>query len=113
MRRVPQLAQLRPDEPHLRRPPEDGALRRRGPVQLRHLLVVLRLDGNRGWTLSTAGDWDGLVEDLLVEHYDPAYLRSMRLNYPRYDSAAGVELDGVGEADFAAAATRIVAEYGG
>jgi len=27
------------------------------------------------------GDWDGLVRDLLVNHYDPAYERSMFRNY--------------------------------
>jgi tRNA 2-selenouridine synthase len=27
------------------------------------------------------GDWDGLVRDLLVAHYDPAYQRSMFRNY--------------------------------
>jgi tRNA 2-selenouridine synthase len=30
-----------------------------------------------GWKdLSSAGDWDGLVGDLLETHYDPAYNRS-------------------------------------
>ena len=29
-----------------------------------------------------AGEWEDLVGDLLATHYDPAYLRSMRNNYP-------------------------------
>ncbi|MBI5329695.1 MAG: tRNA 2-selenouridine(34) synthase MnmH [Betaproteobacteria bacterium] len=29
------------------------------------------------------GRWDALVEDLLVRHYDPAYLRSLGRNYTR------------------------------
>jgi len=29
-----------------------------------------------------AGAWEGLVGDLLATHYDPAYMRSMRSNYP-------------------------------
>jgi tRNA 2-selenouridine synthase len=35
-----------------------------------------------GWKAALArGDWDGLVRDLLVAHYDPAYERSMFRNY--------------------------------
>ncbi|HEX7953490.1 MAG TPA: tRNA 2-selenouridine(34) synthase MnmH, partial [Burkholderiales bacterium] len=36
-----------------------------------------------GWiALVDAGDWDNLVTDLLATHYDAAYLRSTRTNYP-------------------------------
>ena len=34
-----------------------------------------------------AGDWDSLIGDLLKRHYDPAYIRSMKAHYPRYDAA--------------------------
>lgn len=33
--------------------------------------------------LALAGDWDTLVEQLLTEHYDPAYHRSLGSNYPQ------------------------------
>jgi tRNA 2-selenouridine synthase len=82
--------------------------------QLGHLSALRGTASTARWrALSEAGEWDVLVEDLLVEHYDPAYLRSMRLNYPQYDRAAAVGLEGIGETDFAAAATRIAAAYGG
>jgi len=81
--------------------------------KLGHLTALRGAAATARWrALSDAGDWDALVADLLAEHYDPSYLRSMRLNYPHYDSAAAVELDGIGEADFAAAAGRLVAAYG-
>lgn len=36
----------------------------------------------RDWKrLAEAGDWDALVERLLVEHYDPAYRRSIERNF--------------------------------
>jgi tRNA 2-selenouridine synthase len=34
-----------------------------------------------------AADWDHLVGDLLERHYDPAYVRSMKSHYPRYEAA--------------------------
>jgi tRNA 2-selenouridine synthase len=102
------LALLRTEYAHFIADPE--ALHKR----LGHLGALRGAAATTRWrALSEAGEWDALVEDLLVEHYDPAYLRSMRLNYPRYDSAAAVELDGISEADFAAAAARIVSAHGG
>lgn len=38
--------------------------------------------------LSRAGQWDELVERLLSEHYDPAYLRGMARNYRHFHDAA-------------------------
>ncbi len=37
--------------------------------------------------LSAQGAWDVLVEKLLLEHYDPAYLRGMARNYTGYAAA--------------------------
>ena len=59
-----------------------------------------------------AGDWDCLVGDLLVAHYDPAYLRSIRENFPQYDQAARVAVDGISDRDFDAAAARVIATHG-
>jgi tRNA 2-selenouridine synthase len=81
--------------------------------QLGHLTALRGAAATARWrAMTAAGEWDALVEDLLVEHYDPAYLRSMRLNYPEYDGAAAAALQGIGEADFAQAAARITAAYG-
>ena len=34
-----------------------------------------------------AGQWDALVAELLVYHYDPAYSKSMPKNYRRFEQA--------------------------
>ena len=101
------LALLRAEYAHFIADPE--ALH----VKLGHLSALRGTAATARWrALSAAGEWDALVEDLLVGHYDPAYLRSMRLNYPQYDSAAAVELAASDDAAFAGAATRIVNDYG-
>ncbi len=41
-----------------------------------------------GWKqLAAAGHWEQLVESLLVEHYDPAYLRSISRNFAQVATA--------------------------
>ncbi len=51
------------------------------------LLVDLRgRDRIEHWkALALTGDWDALVEQLLSEHYDPAYHRSLGSNYPQVE----------------------------
>jgi tRNA 2-selenouridine synthase len=44
------------------------------------------------------------VDQLLVEHYDPAYLRSIDRNFIQSGQAQVVELPDIGEADFVGAA---------
>lgn len=39
------------------------------------------------------GDWDGLVGELLADHYDPAYERSMARNFSRLDAASSIAVD--------------------
>jgi len=48
-----------------------------------------------------------LVDQLLVEHYDPAYLRSIDRNFVQFGDAEIVELHDIGEADFLAAARHL------
>ena len=105
---VQRLALLRAEYAHFIADPD--ALH----AKLGHLSALRGSAATARWrALSAAGEWDALVEDLLVEHYDPAYLRSMRLNYPQYDTAAAVELAAIDDAAFAGAAARIVDNYGG
>ena len=59
--------------------------------------------------LAAAGHWDRLVERLLAEHYDPAYLRGMGRNYAGYGAAATIAVDGAGAAHFARAAQEALA----
>jgi tRNA 2-selenouridine synthase len=42
--------------------------------------------------LGAACDWDALVADLLVRHYDPAYLRSIGRNFAGWDSALPISI---------------------
>jgi len=55
--------------------------------------------------LSQAGAWDALVERLLTEHYDPAYLRGMARNYRLYPDAPQLLLNGI-DAEAMAVAAR-------
>jgi tRNA 2-selenouridine synthase len=48
-----------------------------------------------------------LVDELLVDHYDPAYLRSIDRNFIQFDKAEVLELADIGEADFLAAARHL------
>lgn len=51
--------------------------------------------------LARQGLWDALVERLLVEHYDPAYQRSIRRNFGRIDAAPTVRPASASEAAYA------------
>jgi tRNA 2-selenouridine synthase len=57
---------------------------------------------------ATAGDFDAVVEDLLVRHYDPTYARSIERNFPRVDDALTVVPMGIDAAAFAAVAREIL-----
>jgi tRNA 2-selenouridine synthase len=54
--------------------------------------------------MANDGHMPQLVDELLVDHYDPAYLRSIDRNFVQFDSAELLELGDIGEADFLAAA---------
>jgi tRNA 2-selenouridine synthase len=62
--------------------------------------------------LARRGQWEALVERLLVEHYDPAYLRSIRRNFGRIDAAPTVRPASASQTDYAALAHALAAEYG-
>jgi tRNA 2-selenouridine synthase len=47
-----------------------------------------------------AREWEQLVGDLLAVHYDPAYVRSMKNNYPALADAAPVDLPHLDDAGF-------------
>jgi tRNA 2-selenouridine synthase len=58
-------------------------------------------------SLATARQWDALVERLLVEHYDPAYLRSIDRNFVHASIAPTLELASDDVASFRAAAQQL------
>ncbi len=81
--------------------------------KLDHLVGLHGREVTARWrALSAAGDWDGLVADLLHAHYDPAYLRSMRGNYSQFEEAGVVVPATIDSGGFGSAATAIVRAYG-
>jgi tRNA 2-selenouridine synthase len=54
--------------------------------------------------MATAGQMPELVDELLVEHYDPAYTRSTHRNFTQYEGAAVVPLAEISPASCLAAA---------
>ena len=48
---------------------------------------------SRWQTLTTAGNIDGVVESLLVDHYDPLYTTAIKRNYPKLASARHVTIN--------------------
>ena len=59
-----------------------------------------------------AGDFDTMVDDLLVRHYDPTYSRSIERNFPRVAHALTVVPAGITFAEFRALAERVIADVG-
>ena len=55
-----------------------------------------------------AGDWELLVGDLLATHYDPAYLRSMRANYPGLAKATALNVACLAESGLRGAAGALM-----
>ena len=62
---------------------------------------------------AVAGDWDALVAELLAEHYDPSYSRSIERNFPRAGAALVVTPNGIDAAAWADAARDLDARVGG
>jgi len=58
--------------------------------------------------MAHGGKMAELVDQLLVQHYDPAYLRSIDRNFTRYPQADLLELDDIAPGDFLAAARKLV-----
>jgi tRNA 2-selenouridine synthase len=57
--------------------------------------------------LANGGQMPELVDQLLVDHYDPAYLRSIDRNFEQFAKAEVVELADIGKIDFLAAARHL------
>lgn len=59
--------------------------------------------------LARAGETAALVEALLLEHYDPAYLRSIDRNFAGYGQALPLALNDINDVDFDTAANALIA----
>jgi tRNA 2-selenouridine synthase len=58
------------------------------------------------------GEWQGLVSDLLANHYDPAYRKSLLRNYPGAHDARVVEIGDITREGFLALARRLKRDHG-
>jgi tRNA 2-selenouridine synthase len=68
---------------------------------------------SRWQALARAGEHAAVVHELLVQHYDPIYQRSMARNYSGFAAARTLVLDDGGPATLAAAAASLVTPCAG
>ncbi len=74
-------------------------------AQLAHLVQLHGREKIDAWhEMANTGRMAELVDQLLVDHYDPAYLRSIDRNFVRYPDARVVEMSDIGKDDFLKAA---------
>jgi tRNA 2-selenouridine synthase len=59
--------------------------------------------------MAQAGEWDRLVQELLSQHYDPAYQRSIARNFRQAAEARRLAIASDDAADYAAAARELAA----
>lgn len=75
------------------------------PAQLNAQLdCLITLHGRekitRWQTMALSGRMEALVEELLADHYDPAYLRSIERNFAQFPQARHLELANLSEKEF-------------
>ncbi len=79
--------------------------------QLDHLVQQHGRERINHWQeLSAAGRMAEVVEALLTEHYDPAYLRSIDRNFARHGKARPLAMTGIADSDFTHAAQALLAD---
>jgi tRNA 2-selenouridine synthase len=77
-------------------------------AQLDHLVQLHGREKIDAWhAMALGGRLPELVDELLVQHYDPAYLRSIDRNFVQYPQAEVLELADIGKDDFLAAARKL------
>ena len=65
----------------------------------------------RHWhELALTGNMEILVEELLADHYDPLYLRSIERNFTHAAQASVLEMHDIAEADFRKAALSLISK---
>ena len=76
--------------------------------RLEHLVQLHGRAKIDAWhAMANAGAMPELVDQLLVEHYDPAYLRSIDRNFTEYSKAQVLELADIAPDDFVRAARSL------
>lgn len=77
--------------------------------QLEHLIPLRGRETIGRWReLADAGRWDELVAELLEQHYDPAYTRSLGQNYVRAPNGQTLTLETADQAAFSRMAKQIL-----
>ncbi len=77
-------------------------------VQLDHLLTLHGREKIKRWhAMAESGDLTNLVHELLTEHYDPAYLRSIQRNFLQLSSAQSLALENISTNAFLQAASTL------
>jgi len=80
-------------------------------AQLEHLTPLHGRDKIGAWrALAESGNIPALVQALLTQHYDPAYLKSIHRNFSGYRNARPVDLEDVSAASFASAAAALLSD---
>ena len=78
-------------------------------VQLDHLLTLHGREKIKRWhAMAESGDLTNLVHELLTEHYDPAYLRSIQRNFLQLSSAQSKALENISTNTFLQAASALL-----
>ena len=78
-------------------------------VQLDHLLTLHGREKIKRWhAMAESGDLTNLVHELLTEHYDPAYLRSIERNFLQLSSAQSLALENISTNAFLQAANALL-----
>ncbi|HEU4373948.1 MAG TPA: tRNA 2-selenouridine(34) synthase MnmH, partial [Telluria sp.] len=79
-------------------------------TQLECLVKLHGRDKITAWhDMANSGNMPQLVDELLVDHYDPAYIRSIDRNFTHFGQAEVLELPDIGKDDFLAAAQALYA----
>jgi tRNA 2-selenouridine synthase len=79
-------------------------------TQLERLIPLHGKEKIKRWqAMALDGRIETVVDELLVQHYDPAYLRSIDRNFTHFDHALQVSLDDISDASFRAVAARLTA----
>ncbi len=78
-------------------------------VQLDHLLTLHGREKIKRWhAMAESDDLTNLVHELLTEHYDPAYLRSIQRNFLQLSSAQSLALENISTNAFLQAANALL-----
>lgn len=77
-------------------------------AQLEFLVQLHGRERIERWqSMANAGEMPALVDELLVDHYDPAYLKSIHRNFIQFEKATELALPDISPESFVAAASKL------